>query len=46
MPSGVAYDFVAGVWKDQNDFAIALDPKADRHTKKMDVETGEDQKGQ
>lgn len=46
MPRGARYDFLGGVWRDQDEAALALDPRTDQRTKKMDVETGEDQKGQ
>lgn len=44
-PEGAYYDFVAGVWQREGR-AIALDPNNKVTTKKADIETGEDQKGQ
>ncbi len=45
LPDGADYDFVAGVWR-RDGQVIALDPENQVTTKKADVETGEDQKGQ
>ncbi len=45
LPEGADYDFVAGVWQ-RDGQVIALDPENQVTTKKADVETGEDQKGQ
>ena len=46
MPTGCQYDFSAGIWKSEQGAALALDPTFEQQTKKMDLETGEDQKGQ
>jgi hypothetical protein len=46
MPPGAHYDFADGVWVGASGEILALDPRTDQQTKKMDVETGEDQKGQ
>ena len=46
MPTNARYDLVMGVWKDEGGAILALDPALEQQTKKMDVETGEDQKGQ
>ena len=45
LPEGADYDFVTGVWM-RDGQVIALDPENQVTTKKADVETGEDQKGQ
>lgn len=45
LPEGAQYDFVAGVWQ-RDGKVIALDPNNKVTTKKNDIETGEDQKGQ
>ena len=45
MPADAAYDTAIGVWRGA-DGPLALDPAFERSTKKNDVETGEDQKGQ
>jgi len=44
-PSDAVYDFAAGVWRGKNGL-IAYDPRHGQTTKKNDLETGEDQKGQ
>ena len=44
-PADAVYDFAAGVWRG-NDGLIAYDSRYGRQTKKNDIETGEDQKGQ
>jgi len=46
MPMDARYDFAVGVWRGEGEAILALDPALEQHTKKMDVETGEDQKGQ
>lgn len=46
MPNGASYDVAGGFWTGAAGEPLALDPRLDRETKKMDVETGEDQKGQ
>mgnify|MGYP001137650856 FL=1 len=46
MPTGARYDVADGVWIGVAGEILALDPRTDQQTKKMDVETGEDQKGQ
>ncbi|NOT87337.1 MAG: hypothetical protein HOP03_04055 [Lysobacter sp.] len=46
MPIGCQYDFAAGIWKSEHGAILALDPAFEQQTKKMDLETGEDQKGQ
>lgn len=45
MPEGAEYDVVLGAWRGDNGL-LAYDPDTDRVTKKQDIETGEDQKGQ
>ena len=40
------YDTVAGLWRNKDQGIAAYDPGNDRVSKKMDVETGEDLKGQ
>ena len=44
-PEGTNYDFAAGVWLRDGQI-IALDPDNQVCSKKADIETGEDQKGQ
>lgn len=39
------YDVALGAWRGDSGL-LAYDPANDRETKKQDVETGEDQKGQ
>jgi hypothetical protein len=46
MPTHARYDFTAGIWKGERGEILALDPALEQQTKKMDLETGEDQKGQ
>lgn len=43
---GSTYDTVAGVWRNNDQTIAAYDPGNDKVSKKMDVETGEDLKGQ
>ncbi|WP_062490011.1 hypothetical protein [Labrenzia sp. CP4] len=45
VPADAEYDFAAGVWRN-NEGLIAYDTRCDIQTKKNDLETGEDQKGQ
>ena len=45
VPSNADYDVVAGVWRGQEGL-IAFDPESEMTTKKNDLETGEDQKGE
>ncbi len=47
-PSGCSYDLLVGAWRKQESGALAVElPGRQRpQTKKMDIETGEDQKGQ
>ncbi|MNV89538.1 hypothetical protein D3C71_1838410 [compost metagenome] len=45
MPLDATYDTVAGVWRGRGG-PLASDPAFERGTKKNDIETGEDQKGQ
>lgn len=40
------YDTIAGVWRNKDQGIVAYEPGNDRVSKKMDVETGEDLKGQ
>lgn len=40
------YDTVAGLWRNTDQSIAAYDPGNDKVSKKMDVETGEDLKGQ
>lgn len=44
-PTDASYDFATGVWHGKHGL-IAYDKRRDASTKKNDVETGEDQKGQ
>ena len=47
-PPGARYDFVRGAWVDTQTGRLLVRSDQDRprpQTKKMDVETGEDQKG-
>lgn len=44
-PADAVYDFAAGVWRSK-DTLIAYDSRCGLQTKKCDLETGEDQKGQ
>jgi hypothetical protein len=46
MPTDARYDFASGIWKGAGGEIMAMDPALEQQTKKMDVETGEDQKGQ
>lgn len=45
LPSGAHYDFASGAWY-RDGRMIALDPGDQPTTKKGDIETGEDMKGQ
>lgn len=45
MPPDAKYDVGLGAWRNADE-TLAYDPKFEQTTKKMDVETGEDQKGQ
>lgn len=45
MPEGARYDVSSGLWEGDNG-PLAYDPLTETKTKKMDIETGEDQKGQ
>ncbi len=44
-PVGAAYNFAGGVWKDESGL-ITYDSRYETMSKKADVETGEDMKGQ
>ncbi len=44
-PADAIYDFAAGVWRSHAGL-IAYDSQDGMQTKKCDLETGEDQKGQ
>lgn len=44
-PEDAKYDAALGAWRGANGL-LAYDPDQDRVSKKNDVETGEDQKGQ
>jgi hypothetical protein len=44
-PADASYDFAAGVWRGEKGL-ITFDPRRESTTKKNDLETGEDQKGQ
>lgn len=44
-PRDGIYDFAAGVWRGPSGL-LAYDPAIDQMSKKNDLETGEDQKGQ
>jgi hypothetical protein len=44
-PEDATYDFEAGVWRNETGL-VAYDPRHAQSTKKNDIETGEDQKGQ
>lgn len=45
-PSNATYNFEEGVWRDQNKCLVSYDYNRALSTKKNDIETGEDQKGQ
>jgi hypothetical protein len=45
QPANASYDFSAGVWRGENGL-LAYDQRNNATTKKNDIETGEDQKGQ
>lgn len=45
QPKDAVYDFLAGVWRSQNG-VVAFQDGAPPSTKKNDLETGEDQKGE
>lgn len=45
LPEGAKYDVALGAWLGERGL-LAYDPDTDRVSKKQDVETGEDQKGQ
>ncbi|WCK21760.1 hypothetical protein [Agrobacterium tumefaciens] len=45
MPEGAKYDVTLGAWRGDKGL-LAYDADTDRVSKKQDVETGEDQKGQ
>lgn len=45
LPEGAKYDVALGAWRGDSGL-LAFDPDTDRVSKKQDVETGEDQKGQ
>ncbi|MGV1793556.1 hypothetical protein [Rhizobium sp. A37_96] len=45
LPPKAEYDIVAGVWRSQEGL-VAFDPENEMTTKKNDLETGEDQKGE
>lgn len=47
-PARSTYDVLTGAWRSDDDGGLTVD-RADRqgpHTKKMDIETGEDHKGE
>lgn len=48
QPAGCSYDGVAGAWRDDATGILAaeLPGRQGPHTKKADIETGEDQKGE
>jgi hypothetical protein len=47
-PAGCSYDDIAGAWRDDatGELAVEMPVGQGPHSKKMDVETGEDQKGE
>jgi hypothetical protein len=47
-PAGCSYDVLAGAWRDDATGALAVELPGRKgpHTKKFDIETGEDQKGE
>ncbi|ENZ83252.1 hypothetical protein [Caulobacter vibrioides] len=45
LPTGARYDVGLGAWRGEKGL-LAYDAMTDRLTKKHDIETGEDQKGQ
>ena len=47
-PPGCSYDALVGAWRDvaTGALAVELPGRQGPHTKKMDIETGEDQKGE
>lgn len=48
QPPGCSYDALAGAWRDHATGALAVElpGRQGPHTKKADIETGEDQKGE
>jgi hypothetical protein len=48
QPPGCSYDALAGAWRDMATGALAVElpGRQGPRTKKMDIETGEDQKGE
>jgi hypothetical protein len=48
QPPGCSYDALAGAWRDEvtGALAVELPGRQGPRTKKMDIETGEDQKGE
>lgn len=47
MPEGCSYDYDRGLWTKANDVLVSHDSEFGvQVTKKCDVETGEDQKGE
>ncbi len=48
QPPGCSYDGLAGAWRDDATGVLAVELPGRRgpHTKKHDIETGEDQKGE
>jgi len=47
MPEGCSYDYGRGLWTKANDVLVSHDSEFGvQATKKCDVETGEDQKGE
>lgn len=48
QPPGCSYDALAGAWRDDVSGALAVDLPGRKgpQTKKADIETGEDQKGE
>lgn len=47
-PPGATYDALAGAWRDNASgvLSVELPERPEPHSKKFDVETGEDQKGE
>jgi hypothetical protein len=47
-PAGCTYDRLAGAWRDDatGNLAVEIAGRQGPRTKKMDIETGEDQKGE
>lgn len=45
-PDNAIYNFIEGVWRDNKGGLVTYDIRRPMCTKKEDIETGEDQKGQ